>query len=141
MSIQIPDISEFRDVSHEELITESQSEQMKKIQKQIDELPDLMAEVYELLVEQGLVIDKVEENVVKVRESAEEGTRQLDRALKEKNKGQYMWLYGGGGALGGGSLGALGFFGGPVIGATTMVASSILGLAAGTYYSGAKGCG
>jgi len=139
MQIQVPDISEFTEVSHEGLMEEGGSEQMRKIHQQIEELPELMAEMHELLKEQGLLLEKAEENLLQVCESTEEGVVQLEKALKEKNKRRYMLIYGGGGALGGGSLGALGFLGGPVVGATTMVASSILGLAAGTYYYGVNG--
>ena len=134
MSLQVPDISEFREVPHDEGLVEDQNELIRKVQEQIAELPELMAEMREFIEEQGILVEEAEENIEEVVESVEEGVIQLKAALREKEKSRKIYWYGGGGAVGGAGLGALGFLGGPAVGAGTTIVSTILGLAAGTFY-------
>jgi len=132
------DADKLVEVPHTEEIF-SRNKNMKEIADDTAGLQEIHALIQDLVAEQGEVLDEVKKTVFDARESVGETIVDLHTAYKLKQKNRSYYVYGVGGTLGAGSLGSLGFIAGPVVGAVTTVAGSVIGFMGGTLYYAMQG--
>ena len=77
---------------HQEALVQSEDEEIEQLVRRAAEVREIFADLAQLIVEQGTVIDRIDYNIAQSLENAEEAHRQITKAAKKQQKSR-MWKF------------------------------------------------
>lgn len=74
---------------HHEALIQERDQQIRQIQRSVEDLATLMKDLMTLVIDQGTILDRIDFNVVQVRENVEKGLKELQKADKSQASVRY----------------------------------------------------
>jgi hypothetical protein len=114
----------------EQLILD-QNEEVHRLEQELRDLQEIFQEVLKLNGAQGETLEQVEKKTTAAEEAVEEAVGIQEEIAEDVKKSRIFTWISGGGALGGGLLGSLGFLINPPVGLVSVAALTALGFGTG----------